>query len=170
MVGAFADQFERAWLDVMRKKLGLFGAEEGDEALVKGWLNLLLESNMDFTIAFRELCGAQDGMEKRDPFRSLFTDVAAFDAWAGEWLARLGRGSNSDRDRAALMRQSNPARIPRNHRIEEVIRAAEDKGDFGPFREMLRAVAEPFEGRAEFAKFELAPEEGEEVTRTFCGT
>ncbi len=68
------------------------------------------------------------------------------------------------------MRQSNPARIPRNHRIEGVIRAAEDMGDFAPFHEMLGAVAEPYEDRAEFAKFELAPEEGEVVRRTFCGT
>ncbi len=170
MVGAFADQFERAWLDVMRRKLGLYSAEEGDEALVKGWLNLLLENNMDFTLAFRGLCGAHESMEKRNFFRSLFTDIAAFDAWAEKWLQRVAREPQSEAGRAALMRQSNPARIPRNHRIEEAIRAAEDKGDFAPFHEMLAAVAEPYEDKVEFAKFELAPEEGEEVTRTFCGT
>jgi serine/tyrosine/threonine adenylyltransferase len=170
MVGAFADTFERAWLDVMREKLGLFSAEQGDEALVRGWLNLLLENSMDFTVAFRGLSGAQEGLEEKNSFRSLFTDIAEFDAWAGEWHARLAREQQSAAARAGLMRQSNPARIPRNHRIEEVIRAAEDRGDFGPFQEMLAAVAEPYEDKAEFATFELAPEAGEEVTRTFCGT
>ena len=58
MIGAFPVQFERHWLDVMRRKLGLFSAEEGDEALVKSWLSLLLNNNMDFTIAFRRLCEA----------------------------------------------------------------------------------------------------------------
>jgi serine/tyrosine/threonine adenylyltransferase len=170
MVGAFADQFERAWLEVMRRKFGLFSAKEGDEALVKGWLNLLLENNMDFTIAFRGLCGVERSMEEKQFLRSLFTDIAAFDTWFLAWQLRAARESRSMDERAALMRQSNPARVPRNHRIAEVIRAAEDKGDFAPFHEMLAAVAEPCEDKAEFAKFELAPEEGEEVTRTFCGT
>jgi serine/tyrosine/threonine adenylyltransferase len=170
MIGAFPDRFDRHWLAMMQKKLGLFSAEDGDEALVKGWLSLLLDNNMDFTIAFRRLGAAQEGVEESESFRGLFTDIAAFDAWIQSWHARLAREPQSASDRAELMRQSNPARIPRNHRIEEVIRAAEDKGDFGSFREMLGAIAVPYEDRAEFAKYELAPEEGEEVTRTFCGT
>jgi serine/tyrosine/threonine adenylyltransferase len=170
MVGAFADQFERAWLDVMRKKLGLFSAEEGDEALVKGWLSLLLDNNMDFTIAFCGLGTVQRGVEESDFFRSLFTDLAAFDVWFRKWQARIRREPQSDDARAALMRRSNPVRIPRNHRIEEVIRAAEDRGDFAPFHQMLKSIAAPFEEKAEFAAHELAPEAGEEVTRTFCGT
>jgi serine/tyrosine/threonine adenylyltransferase len=170
MIGSFPDRFERHWLDAMRKKLGLFSAEEGDEAFVKSWLTLLLDNNLDFTIAFRRLGGIQEGMEEKESFRNLFTDIAAFDAWISGWQTRLAREPQPAAARSALMRQSNPARIPRNHRVEEAIRAAEDRGDFAPFHEMLAAVAAPYEDRAEFAKFELGPQEGEEVTRTFCGT
>jgi serine/tyrosine/threonine adenylyltransferase len=170
MIGSFPDRFDRHWLAMMRKKLGLFSAEDGDEALVKGWLSLLLDNNMDFTIGFRRLGSAQEGREERESFRSLFTDIAAFDAWIQSWHARLAHEPQSAEARAALMRQSNPTRIPRNHRIEEVIRAAEDEGDFGPFHEMLASVSEPYQDKAVFAKYELAPEAGEEVTRTFCGT
>jgi hypothetical protein len=35
---------------------------------------------------------------------------------------------------------------------------------------LLASIAEPFADSAEFAKYELAPDPGEEVTRTFCGT
>ncbi len=170
MIGAFPGRFERHWLDAMRRKLGLLSAEEGDEALVKVWLALLLDNNMDFTIAFRRLVSSRKRMEERDSFRSLFTDIAAFDGWISGWQARLAREPQSAEARALLMRQSNPARIPRNHRVEEVIRAAEDAGDFVPFHEMLAAIAQPYVSKAEFAKYELAPEAGEEVTRTFCGT
>lgn len=170
IIGSFPDRFERHWLCAMRRKLGLLNAEEGDEALVKGWLSLLLANNMDFTITFRRLVGAQAGMEERESLRSLFTDIAAFDAWFQNWQSRLAREPQSAEARAALMRQSNPARIPRNHRIEEVIRAAEDEGSFTQFHEMLASIAEPYVGKTEFAKYGLAPEEGEEVTRTFCGT
>ena len=109
-------------------------------------------------------------MDGKDSFRSLFTEITAFDDWISGWQARLAREPQSAQERAELMRLSNPSRIPRNHRIEEVIRAAEDSGDFAPFHEMLAAVAEPYVAKAEFAKFELAPEEEEVVTRTFCGT
>ena len=170
MIGSFPGRFERWWLDAMRRKLGLFGTEEGDEALVKGWLALLLDNNMDFTIAFRGLGGAQAGGEEKDFFRSLFTDIAAFDEWRNAWRARLALEPQTAGARAELMRQSNPARIPRNHRVEEVIRAAEDRGDFAPFHEMLPSIAEPFEEKAEFTAYELAPEAEEEVTRTYCGT
>ena len=170
MIGAFPGRFERHWINAMRRKLGLLSAEEGDEALVKEWLALLLDNNMDFTIAFRRLGGAQEAMEEKDSFRSLFTDVAAFDAWHGVWHARLADEPQTREARAELMRQSNPARIPRNHRIEEVIRAAEDEGNFAPFHEMLASVSEPFDTKTAFATFELTPEVGEEVTRTFCGT
>jgi serine/tyrosine/threonine adenylyltransferase len=170
MIGSFANRFEGHWLNCMRRKLGLFGTEEGDEALAKSWLALLLDNSMDFTIAFRRLGETQAGEKEKDTLRSLFTDIAAFDSWFCDWRERLARAPQPAAQSAELMRRSNPARIPRNHRIEEVIRAAEDRGDFAPFHEMLASVAEPNESKAEFAKFELAPEAGEAVTRTFCGT
>ncbi len=83
VIGSFPDRFERHWLDVMRRKLGLFGAEEGDEALIKSWLALLLDNNMDFTIAFRRLGAPTPAL------RDEFTDIAAFDAWRQDWQSRL---------------------------------------------------------------------------------
>ncbi len=46
------------------------------------------------------------------------------------------------------MRRVNPAFIPRNHRIEQIIAAAVEGEDFGPFEEMLRVLSQPYEDQA----------------------
>ena len=170
MVAGFADRFEGAWLGVTRRKLGLTGEYLDDEALARSWLNLLAENNMDFTIAFRGLWRAAENADEEELFRDQFTDLAGYDTWRGRWKEHFSSGAKSTAAALDAMRKSNPARIPRNHRIEAIIRAAEDEGNFGPFHEMLRAGETPFDESAEFAKFEQPPAEGEEVTRTFCGT
>jgi uncharacterized protein YdiU (UPF0061 family) len=67
------------------------------------------------------------------------------------------------------MRASNPAIIPRNHRVEEALSAAE-AGDLAPFERLVAAVRRPFDPRADDAAFrEPAPPEFCGY-RTFCGT
>jgi uncharacterized protein YdiU (UPF0061 family) len=68
------------------------------------------------------------------------------------------------------MRRSNPARIPRNHRIEEAIHAAVTADDFGPFERLGLALREPYADVEAFRAFETPPTEAQRVRRTFCGT
>ena len=51
----FPDLFERHWLDGMRAKLGLFTAEEDDQALVDDLLDWMQARSADFTNTFRSL-------------------------------------------------------------------------------------------------------------------
>jgi uncharacterized protein YdiU (UPF0061 family) len=67
------------------------------------------------------------------------------------------------------MRLVNPALIPRNHRVEQVIAAARE-GDLVPFERLRSALSRPFVEAPEFAEYALAPQPGERVLRTFCGT
>jgi uncharacterized protein YdiU (UPF0061 family) len=68
------------------------------------------------------------------------------------------------------MRAVNPAYIPRNHRVEAVIRAATDADDFAPFHELVSVLSNPYEDQPEFAPYADPPPEDERVFRTFCGT
>jgi uncharacterized protein YdiU (UPF0061 family) len=72
--------------------------------------------------------------------------------------------------RAAAMRLVNPAYIPRNHRIEQVIAAAVEQEDFSPFEDLLSALSQPYEDRAAFERYAAAPLPNERVLQTFCGT
>ena len=68
------------------------------------------------------------------------------------------------------MRAVNPAFIPRNHRIEEVIEAAVVAADFTPFEALLLILAKPFEDQPAFAHYMDPPQVHERVYQTFCGT
>jgi uncharacterized protein YdiU (UPF0061 family) len=68
------------------------------------------------------------------------------------------------------MLAANPAFIPRNHRVEAVIRAAVDEGDFAPFHELVTVTSNPFEAQPDFARYAEPPADDERVLQTFCGT
>ena len=95
---------------------------------------------------------------------------AQFDAWEALWRDRLREESGDAKARREVMRLSNPRFIPRNHRVEAIIEAAVERGDFGPFEELLKVLARPFDDQPAFARYADAPQEYEKVLATFCGT
>ena len=68
------------------------------------------------------------------------------------------------------MRAVNPAYIPRNHLVEAALEAAVNRRDFGPFEELLKVVARPYEERPGRERYAAPPEPEERVHQTFCGT
>ena len=74
----------------------------------------------------------------------LFTEPAGFRQWSPGWRARLAREPQPGSEHAAFMRLVNPAVIPRNHRIEQVIKAAMEGQDFAPFAELSSVLAQPY--------------------------
>ena len=67
------------------------------------------------------------------------------------------------------MRSANPAYIPRNHRVEQALRAAEE-GNLQPFDHLLRVVRKPYDEQLENLGYQTPPKPEEEVRQTFCGT
>ena len=152
----------------MREKLGLTAEEEGDIDLVQALLALMQASEADYTLTFRRLSHAVVG--DAEPFRGMFIDIAGADEWLGRWRERAAREGVSATARSKAMLSTNPAIIPRNHRIEELIAAAVEDDDFEPFHAMLAAIATPFEERPDNFVYMQPPMSHERVFRTFCGT
>jgi uncharacterized protein YdiU (UPF0061 family) len=75
----------------------------------------------------------------------------------------------SPAERRAAMRAANPLLIPRNHRVEEALAAAE-QGDFGPFERLRKVLARPFDDQPGEVDLARPPRAAEAVTQTFCGT
>ncbi|MDQ3684098.1 MAG: hypothetical protein M3430_00650, partial [Acidobacteriota bacterium] len=90
--------------------------------------------------------------------------------WAQRWRQRLELEPTDASTRRAGMLAVNPAFIPRNHRVEAVIRAAVDEGDSAPFHELVTVLSNPFEAQPAFARYADPPAAHEQVLRTFCGT
>lgn len=149
-VNGFSEVYQSAWIDVFGAKFGLENPSLDDAELIQDFLDLMIGS--DFTQTFAAL--------HTDQARDHITDRDGFDHWATKWKTR--RADNF----AQIMATANPQVIPRNHQVEAVIQAG-IKGDFGPFHSMLAAVTDPYSANATFAR---APQSGEEISQTFCGT
>ena len=91
MLGDFAAAFTTAYQAGLRRKLGLFTARDGDDALVQDLLDAMAKNQADFTLTFRRLSDAAARCRRRYRVRRLFADPAAFDAWAARWRQRLAR-------------------------------------------------------------------------------
>ena len=168
---AYRERYEDYWLDGMRQKTGLMTPRDEDKALIEELLDSMAANRADFTLTFYYL--SQPGMDSADQdrqARGLFDDPGQFDAWAVKWRARLQKDNADDAMRHARMRAVNPAYIPRNHRIEAAIRAAEDDGDFSTFHELHAVLQNPFERQPQMDSYMLPPEPHEVVSQTFCGT
>jgi uncharacterized protein YdiU (UPF0061 family) len=170
IVGTFPASFAEAWLAGLRLKLGLSSARSEDQALGESLLTLMHDNQADFTVTFRTLCGAAGGVEGDIPMRALFAKARAYDEWAQRWRARLAVEPRPPAARAAAMRLANPAYIPRNHRVEQMINAAVERQDFGPFEKLAAVLSQPYCNQAIFDPYAEPPLPDERVTQTFCGT
>ena len=67
------------------------------------------------------------------------------------------------------MNRTNPAVIPRNHRVEEAIQGA-ISGDYTAFFKLNTVLSTPFDLAADNASYTNPPQPEEVVHQTFCGT
>ncbi|HEY0803050.1 MAG TPA: YdiU family protein [Steroidobacteraceae bacterium] len=168
-ISGFTALYADYWLAGMRRKLGLSTNEEEDRALTDDLLDAMHRNQADFTLTFRGLCDAAAEQDEAQ-VRALFGNARDYDEWAQRWRARLARESMAPMGRAAAMRRVNPAYIPRNHRIEQVIGAALERSDFAPFEELSTVLSQPYRAQAGFASYAEPPRPSERVLQTFCGT
>ncbi len=134
----------------MRSKLGLSTEDAGDTPLIDELLERLAQHQVDYTVFFRTLCLAAEDAAADARLAALFQDPSAFQGFADRWRQRLQLDPLAPAERARRMRLSNPAFIPRNHRIEQAITAGVS-GNFEPFETLGRVLARPYEDQPEFA-------------------
>jgi uncharacterized protein YdiU (UPF0061 family) len=163
-IDRFPALFGAAYGAGLAAKLGLFEAREGDMDLAQVLLDAMAENGADFTLTFRHLSNGDEAAA-----RALFLDPTAFDAWAARWRERLALEAVDPAVRQAAMRRVNPAFIPRNHRIQAVITAA-NTGDFSVLEEMLAVLARPYDDQPGAGLYAVPPKPEEVVSKTFCGT
>lgn len=155
VLDGFDAAFHTAYYSGFGRKIGLQTVLKSEHRLIDEMLDILAAETVDFTLFFRRLT------TNPETARALFTNTADFDDWVERWETLAPD--------VELMRATNPIFIPRNHRLEEVIAAAEI-GDYAPFERLIGILAEPFTEQPENAVFENPPNPDEVVQATFCGT
>ncbi|MGM9986202.1 MAG: YdiU family protein [Bacillaceae bacterium] len=161
-ISHFTELYSTNWLSKMRAKLGIFNEEAQDKALIEDLLTMMEKYKEDFTNTFLALTFSTN-MEKA-MFKS-----EEFTNWNKIWQERLQRQSQSKDDIHQLMKDSNPAVIPRNHRVEEALEAAEN-GDLTVMMKLLEVISKPYTHTKEQEKYAELPKPSSCAYRTFCGT
>lgn len=158
----FSELYYSNWLSKMRSKLGIFNEEEQDKSIIEDLLTMMEKYNEDYTNTFISLTF------DKDIDKGMFKSVE-FSNWYNMWKERLKRQPQSKEQIHQLMKNSNPAVIPRNHRVEEAIEAA-NKGDYNVMRKLLHVISRPYEHSDDQKEYSKLPQPSNCAYRTFCGT
>lgn len=165
----FMPCYVEARLEIFRQKLGLRvdvadGVAADDQRLIDDLLSWMQQAKADFTTTFRVIAGDVGIGE------CLYWEDVQFNQWYERWKRRIEQQGMSTVEGVAAVGRANPVVIPRNHRVEEVLAAAE-VGDLQPFENFLQALRNPFQRPdGEPADYGPPPAETDRCYRTFCGT
>lgn len=163
LLEGFGPKFRSAWLRGMRSKLGLIGEETEDEDLIGELLSMMKEAKADFTNTFRALTLRQYG-------ELTINGTSEFADWKARWKKRQEHNQGTQEDQYNLMRKSNPAVIPRNHRVEDALKSASELEDLKPSQELLDVLKDPFAYSSVQEEYAVVPESLGCNYQTFCGT
>ena len=155
-IGLFLPLYQAHYLDLMRRRLGLTSAEEGDGELVARLLQLMQNSGVDYTLFFRRL-GDQPAADAVRVLRDDFIDIKGFDGWAQAYQERIARdGDDTELARQIRMHAVNPLYILRNYLAQNAIEAAE-KGDYSEVRRLHAVLCDPFTEQPDMSQYAQRP-------------
>ena len=161
IINDFDKKYEEKWMNMMRGKLGLSGLDNNDKSLILDLLTWMHEKKADYTNTFCHLMNFDPKKEK------IFED-SKFIVWKKRWKERLLKNDNNQIKSIELMKNNNPLVIPRNHKIEEALEAAE-LNDMEPINKILEILKNPYDKQSEIIDYQY-PSKSSEKYQTFCGT
>ena len=160
-INSFEEKYEKNWMKMMRNKLGLDGSIKKDKSLILDLLTWMHEKKADYTNTFCHLMNLKVENEE------LYKDKN-FLNWKSRWQDILSKNDISQEKSFQLMRGSNPLVIPRNHKVEEVLKAAEND-NFEPINKFLEILKKPYSEQKDISDYQTVPTIDKNY-QTFCGT
>ncbi len=161
IIQTFEKKYEEKWMNMMRKKIGLFKSDIKDKFLILDLLTWMHEKKADFTNTFCHL------MNFENKKNNLYDDKE-FINWKKRWRERLMIDKKNPEDFLELMRKNNPLIIPRNYKVEEALEAAE-QNNLKPIKKILNVLSKPYDLQTEIVDYQYPPIPDEKY-QTFCGT
>ena len=160
IIDNFQNIYEEKWLNMMRDKLGLFGKSKDDKKLIDDLLSWMEKNKADYTNTFCYL------MNIKIANNSLYNDKD-FINWSNEWQNRISINDNSKEKSLELMKETNPVIIPRNHKVEEALKAA-NEDNLEVMNKMLSKFDNPYDEQKDIEDYQLPSLD--DNYQTFCGT
>ena len=156
----FQNIYENKWLNMMRDKLGLFGKDKNDLKLINNLLHWMESNQADYTNTFCHLMNIDSGNDSK------YKDVN-FINWFKQWESRVLINNGSIEKSINLMKKNNPIVIPRNHKVEEALEAA-NNNDLSLTNKLLSILNKPYDNKNDIDDYQ-SPSSNSEY-QTFCGT
>ena len=156
----FQNIYENKWLNMMRDKLGLFGKDKNDLKLINDLLHWMESNQADYTNTFIHL------MNINSNNNSIYKDTN-FINWFKQWESRVLINNGSKEKSINLMKKNNPIIIPRNHKVEEALEAA-NNNDLSLTNKLLSILNKPYDNQNDIDDYQ-SPSSNSEY-QTFCGT
>ena len=161
-INNFDKNYEIKWINMMRDKLGLFGQDPKDLVLILDLLTWMHKNKADYTNTFCVL------MNENVQKNKIYEDEN-FIIWKKRWEERLKLNKNHPEKFLKLMRSVNPLIIPRNHKVEEALEAA-NNNDLSPLIKLIKILEKPYDKQQENIDYQSPAPLGNKKYQTFCGT
>ena len=145
---------------MMRDKLGLFGEDTNDGELIRNLLSWMENNKADYTNTFCYL------MNIKLNDSEIYNDKD-FINWLYIWKKRSLMNNNSKKKQLHIMRNVNPSVIPRNHKVEEALAAA-NEGNLKVMNKLLSVLSKPYDDQKGIEEYQSPS--GNKEYQTFCGT
>ncbi len=164
IVQAFQADYEQAYGEMMKQKLGLHQDAESIPALITQLHNVLQLSETDMTIFFRKLADFSKDQTMEIKPLELFGEafyrpeevsgsiLEQWENWLSNYHTHLQAEEQSDAQRKAAMNQVNPKYVFRNYMAQLAIDAA-DQGDYSLIEELHELLKKPYQEQVEMEKW-----------------
>ena len=156
----FQNIYENKWLNMMRDKLGLFGKDKNDLKLINDLLHWMESNQADYTNTFCHLMNINSSNDSK------YKDIN-FINWFKQWKNRVLINNGSIEKSINLMKKNNPTVIPRNHKVEEALEAA-NNNDLSLTNKLLSILNKPYDNQNDIENYQ-SPSNNNKY-QTFCGT
>lgn len=164
VLAAVPARYDRQYMQMMTKKLGLTSYQQEDRDLIVSVLAGLKDNHLDYTLTFDLLTKS---LTSKDVTSQLKHDLGEYFT---RWQTRVSAQNAEVQEVRELMRRHNPVVIPRNHHIEEAIQECEQDGTTTLAEKFLQVLRSPYVELAHTAEFQDPPRDGDKGYLTYCGT
>ena len=165
IVQQFQGLWQEEYYSTMVRKIGFHLKSEASKILIDQFLILLEKEKVDFTLGFSSLCRTVNSAD-------ICGQSLPMQTWVNSWKIELAREGINQESAEITMRKVNPARVPRNKILEEILDECEKLEGVGTaFHHFMEALIEPYQASEKYDKM-LNPPGGDFDLhyKTFCGT
>lgn len=167
ILNTFSVTFDKAYHAMWAKKLGILQWQAKEDAsLLTELFALMKKHKLDYTNTFAALTLSVSVALVANNSHTAFIVPTALSEWFALWQQRISEYKAEDV--FTLMKANNPALIPRNHLVEEVIKEFYELGESPLWQQWQTLLATPYDYKEYDEKYTAMADD--KPYQTFCGT